>query len=51
MEALIDRVFALLNAQSPDIGVLDRQQQQNAAAQEILGGGTGRPQRAMGDCR
>ena len=51
MQALIDCVFALLSAQSPDIGVLDRQQQQNAAAQEVFSGGTGRPERAMGERR
>ncbi len=51
MQALVDRVFALLGAPSPDIGVLDRQQQQHAAAKEVLGGGTGRPQRAMGERR
>jgi hypothetical protein len=47
VQALVNRVAALLDTAKPNVGVLDRQEVKTAASQEVLGGGSGRPNDAV----
>jgi hypothetical protein len=45
VKALVDRVTALLEAEQPDVGILDRKELEQPLSPEVVAGGGGRTDR------